>query len=121
MQIVCKCLPTCSVVEYEITYTSHYDDWSYMKSTNIVRNKYVWSASLLFHNNIIYTLTLLYIYIMIFNIRKTIVFSARGATIEFVFRKPYFTAYISTSIVDLDSLISKLLKKETENQISCIL
>lgn len=41
MQLICKCLPTCSVVEYGITYTSHYDDWTYMKSTNIVKNKYV--------------------------------------------------------------------------------
>ncbi|KAL4090752.1 hypothetical protein QTP88_025529 [Uroleucon formosanum] len=72
MQKICKCLPTCSIVEYEITYTSHYDDWTYMKSTNIVKN------------------------------------NSRGATIEFVFHKPYFTAYISTSIVDFNSLISNI-------------
>ncbi|XP_060875934.1 pickpocket protein 11-like [Metopolophium dirhodum] len=72
MQLICKCLPTCSVIEYEITYASHYDDWTYMKSTNIVKN------------------------------------NARGATIEFVFHKPYFTAYISTSVVDLYSLISNI-------------
>ncbi|XP_027844875.2 pickpocket protein 28-like [Aphis gossypii] len=72
MQLLCKCLPTCSIVEYEITYASHYDDWTYMKTTNLVKN------------------------------------NSRGATIEFVFKKPYFTAYISTSFVDLDSLISNV-------------
>lgn len=41
MQLICKCWPTCSVVEYKIAYTSHYDDWAYMKLTNIVKNKYV--------------------------------------------------------------------------------
>ncbi|XP_022161246.1 pickpocket protein 28-like [Myzus persicae] len=72
MQLICKCWPTCSVVEYKIAYTSHYDDWAYMKLTNIVKN------------------------------------NSRGATVEFVFNKPYFTAYTSTSIVDLDSLISNI-------------
>jgi len=63
---------------------------------------------------------IIYIYIiinwphMIFNIQRTIVFSDRGATIEFVFHKPYFTAYISTSIVDLNSLISKSIKKKKQ-------
>ncbi|KAF0750066.1 pickpocket protein 28-like [Aphis craccivora] len=33
---------------------------------------------------------------------------SRGATIEFVFKKPYFTAYISKSFVDLDSLIRQV-------------
>lgn len=41
MQLLCKCLPTCSIIEYEITYTSHYDDWTYMKTTNLVKNEYV--------------------------------------------------------------------------------
>uniref|UniRef100_A0A2S2PUI1 Sodium channel protein Nach n=1 Tax=Schizaphis graminum TaxID=13262 RepID=A0A2S2PUI1_SCHGA len=72
MQMICKCLPTCSMVEYEITYASHYDDWTYMKTTNIVKN------------------------------------NSSGATIEFVFKKPYFTAYIATSFVDLDSIISNI-------------
>lgn len=35
------------------------------------------------------------------------VYSSRGATIELVFKKPYFTAYTSASILSLQSLISK--------------
>jgi len=34
-------LPTCSTIEYEMTDTSHYDDWTYMKMTNLVKNKWV--------------------------------------------------------------------------------
>jgi len=35
-------------------------------------------------------------------------YSSKGATIEVVFRHPHFTAYESASVVDIDSLISKL-------------
>jgi len=37
----CNCLPTCSMIEYEVTDTSNVDDWNYMKSINLVQNKYV--------------------------------------------------------------------------------
>lgn len=40
-QMVCNCLPTCSMIEYEVTDTSHFDDWNYLKLTNLVKNKYV--------------------------------------------------------------------------------
>lgn len=35
----CNCLPTCSMIEYEITDTSNVDDWKYIKSINLVQNK----------------------------------------------------------------------------------
>lgn len=35
-------------------------------------------------------------------------FSSKGATVELAFKDPYFTAYRSASILDVDSLISKL-------------
>ncbi|XP_050060296.1 pickpocket protein 28-like isoform X3 [Aphis gossypii] len=68
-QYECNCLPTCSMIEYEVVDTSHFDDWNYLKLTNLVTN------------------------------------NSRGATIEFVFKKPYFTAYTSSSILNLKSLI----------------
>ncbi|KAL4090753.1 hypothetical protein QTP88_025530 [Uroleucon formosanum] len=34
----CNCLPTCSMIEYEITDTSNVDDWKYIKSINLVQN-----------------------------------------------------------------------------------
>ncbi|XP_050060299.1 pickpocket protein 28-like [Aphis gossypii] len=71
-RLVCNCLPTCSMIEYEVTDTSHFDDWNYMKSINLVQN------------------------------------NSRGATIELVFKKPYFTAYTSASILNLKSLISNV-------------
>ncbi|XP_060849633.1 pickpocket protein 28-like, partial [Rhopalosiphum padi] len=71
-QMECNCLPTCSMIEYEVIDTSHFDDWNYMKLTNLVKN------------------------------------NSRGATIEFVFKKPYFTAYTSASILNLKSLISNV-------------
>lgn len=37
----CNCLPTCSMIEYEVTDTSNVDDWKYIKSINLVQNKYV--------------------------------------------------------------------------------
>ncbi|XP_016657249.1 pickpocket protein 11-like [Acyrthosiphon pisum] len=40
-QMVCNCLPTCSMIEYEVTDTSHFDDWNYLKLTNLVKNKCV--------------------------------------------------------------------------------
>ncbi|XP_022161024.1 uncharacterized protein LOC111027084 [Myzus persicae] len=70
--MVCNCLPTCSMIEYEVTDTSHFDDWNYFKLTNLVKN------------------------------------NSRGATIEFVFKRPYFTAYISASILNLESLVSNV-------------
>lgn len=42
------------------------------------------------------------------NILTNVCFSSRGATIEVVFKNPFFTAYKSASVVDIDSLISKL-------------
>ncbi|CAI6361410.1 unnamed protein product [Macrosiphum euphorbiae] len=40
-QMVCNCLPTCSMIDYEVTDTSHFDDWNYLKLTNLVKNKCV--------------------------------------------------------------------------------
>ncbi|KAL5233284.1 hypothetical protein ACI65C_000694 [Semiaphis heraclei] len=38
VQMKCNCLPTCSVIEYDITDSSHYDSWNYLKATNLVKN-----------------------------------------------------------------------------------
>lgn len=36
------------------------------------------------------------------------IFSFSGVTIEFTYKNPYFTAYITESILTFDSIISKL-------------
>lgn len=37
----CNCLPTCYMVDYDVTATSNIDRWDYLKITNISTNKYV--------------------------------------------------------------------------------
>lgn len=43
MEILCNCLPTCSVVEYQINHASHYDNWTYLRTTNLFKKRYVQS------------------------------------------------------------------------------
>lgn len=72
--------------------------------TNLVKNKYAFINKILFLLNIIGNVRRINKYILV----NIVIFSSEGATIEFLFIKPYFTAYKAESIVDLDSLISKL-------------
>lgn len=37
-QIVCNRLLTCSKIDYEVTDTYHFDDWNFLKLTNLVKN-----------------------------------------------------------------------------------
>lgn len=55
-------------------------------------------------NIIIIIILLVHSYQLIANI---FFYSSKGVTIELAFKKPYFTAYASTSILNLESLISK--------------
>lgn len=35
----CNCLPTCTIIQYDITESYHVDDWTYLKTTKLEKNK----------------------------------------------------------------------------------
>lgn len=40
VQAICKCWSSCTVIDYEVKDTTHFDDWTYFATTNISKNKW---------------------------------------------------------------------------------
>lgn len=39
LKSVCNCLPSCTSIDYEVVDTARFDNWTYLKTTKLAKNK----------------------------------------------------------------------------------